>query len=232
MQIDNQTEDLSQAVLTADNFPRFYKEMVALRFPIKVSDVLELRYLINNSVDRYNLPFDLPGYRQFRDALQSAIESFGIEKERHCSRLMSILAMIRDLHYSHSIESRDAESRLREAINDNLDAREQSLRYGIYSTIISALAALVWLMTTQPGWLIKIVTFVMAYVAWDYFHSMSTLKRDLAILKDSLNQVMRKRVSSIDWKMLIKKVSLVLGYKQIKGVEVFQIEHDTPAVSH
>jgi hypothetical protein len=225
-------EDIRKTVLTPKNLARFYKDLLCLRFPIKVSDVLDLRYLINNSVDNYRLPFDIPGYSQFREALRSAIESFGIENERHYSRLLNILAMFRDLHYSHSIESRDAETRLRDAIRKNREARRRSLRYGIYSVVISATAGLVWFMLIQPGWLIKLVTFTMAYIAWDYFHSLSALERDLAILKESLSKVIRKRLNSIDWKMLIHKLSLILGYKQIKGVEVFHIEQDAPSAVH
>ena len=232
MEAGYNTEDVSKAVLTPKNFSHFYKDLLCLRFPIQVSNVLELRYLINNSVDNYHLPFDIPGYRQFRDALRSAIESFGVEKERHSSRLLNILAMIRDLHYFHSIESRNAETKLRYAIRKNREAKKRSLRYGVYSAIASATGGLVWIMLIQPGWLIKLVTFTMAYVAWDYFHSLSTLERDLVILKDSLNKLMRERVNSIDWKMMIKKMSLVLGYKQIKGVEVFRIEQDTPSAAH
>lgn len=232
MEAGYNTEDINKTVLTPKNLAHFYKELLCLRFPIKVADVLDLRYLINNSVDNYHLPFDIPGYRQFRDALRSAIESFGVEKERHQSRLLSILAMIRDLHYSHSIESRNAETKLRKAIRKNHKAKKQSLRYGIYAAVTSATTGLVWFMLIQPGWLIKLVVFTMAYIAWDYFHSLSTLERDLVILRNSLNKLLRKRVNAIDWKMMIEKLSLLLGFKQIKGVEVFRIEQDAPSAVH
>ena len=39
-----------------------------------------------------------------------------------------------------------------------------------------------------------------------------------------VNEILRKRVDSLNWRTLIHKLSLLLGYKQIKGVEVFRHE--------
>ena len=39
-----------------------------------------------------------------------------------------------------------------------------------------------------------------------------------------LNLLLRQRVESINWRTLIHKLALLLGYKRIQGVEVFRQE--------
>ncbi len=226
------TDDIKKTLITTKNFFQFYRNLIGLRFPIPVADVLDLRYLINHSVDNYRQPDDLPDYRSFRNALRTAIHTFGIEKERYTVRLLNILAMLREIHYHHSIESRDAERKLRDAMKVNRDACIKSKFYGIYSLIATILSGLTWVLMSQPGWLIKLVTITTAYMAWDYLYSIKTLDKDIEILKQQLNKVVRDRVNSLDWKLMIHKLSMILGYKQIRGVEVFQIDQDTDGFDH
>lgn len=226
------TDDIKKTLITTKNFFQFYRNLIGLRFPIPVADVLDLRYLINHSVDNFCQPDDLPDYRSFRNALRTAIHSFGVEKERFTERLLNILAMLREIHYHHSIESRDAERKLRDAMKINRDARKKSKIYGFYSLIATILSGLTWVLMSQPGWLIKLVTITAIYMTWDYLYSIKTLDNDIKILRKRLNMVIRDRVNSLDWKLMIHKLSMLLGYKQIRGVEVFQIDQDIDGFDH
>jgi hypothetical protein len=43
-------------------------------------------------------------------------------------------------------------------------------------------------------------------------------------LTHDLNDVLRKRVDTLNWRTLIHKLALLLGYKQIQGIDVFRHE--------
>jgi len=43
--------------------------------------------------------------------------------------------------------------------------------------------------------------------------------------------VLRKRVDTLNWRTLIHKLALLLGYKQIQGVDVFRHEQTDPGNS-
>ena len=83
-----------------------------------------------------------------------------------------------------------------------------------------------WLGLHEPGWLIKIATAVCVYLTWDFFQSLLALNRDMKHLTRDLNDVLHRQIKAISWKALIHKLSLVLGYKQITGVEVFRMDGD------
>ena len=58
-------------------------------------------------------------------------------------------------------------------------------------------------------------------LAWDYYHSLPVLEREQRRLTQELNELLRNRVDSINWKTMIHKLSLILGYKVVEGIEVF-----------
>lgn len=215
-------EHYADATLTPDSFPAFYTRLLALRFPIPVEDVLEMRDLLNHSVDRYEEPGDTPANREFRDSLENAIYSFGIEDKRHCQRLLKILSLFRELHFQHTVKSRNTEEQLRKNKDENRVARGRSLRYGVIALFATTISGLVWLGMSDPNWQVKALTFVLAFQSWTYFGSLPTLDRDFDRLSRQLNEMLRRRVDSINWKTLIHKVALILGYKHIEGVEVFR----------
>lgn len=218
------TDTLGGFALTTEGFPDFYARIIALRFPISVAEVLELRDLINHSADNYEEPGDLPPNREFRESLESAIQSFGIENRHHGERLLKVLVMLRGMHYHHTVASRDAEQRLRTAQTDNRAARRHSLRYGIIALLATAGSAAAWTLSESPGWILRLLPLVPALAAWGYFHALPALDRDMERLTRELNVVLRKRVDMLNWRMLIHKLGLLLGYKQIQGVEVFRHE--------
>ncbi len=222
------SDNLAEYGLTADSFPAFYNKIISMRFPIAVEEVLDLRSLVNHTADIFEEPIDTPQYREFRESLLAAIHSFGIENKHHCERLLRLLAVLRGLHYQHTVASRDTEQRLRAALADDKDARSRSVHYGIYALLATALCTIVWFGMPNPNWPIKALTTVFAFLGWDYFHSLPMLDREMERNTKQLNEVLRKRVDSINWKTLIHKLSLILGYKQIQGIEVFRHnqEHD------
>jgi len=217
-------DTLGGFALTTNGFPDFYARILALRFPISVAEVLELRDLINHSADIYEEPEDLPQNREFRESLESAIHSFGVENRHHSERLLRVLIMLRGMHYHHTIASRDAEQRLRRLQAENRGTRSHNLRNGVLALLILVGGGIVWMLASEPGWAIKLVPLAAAIAGLGYFHALPLLDRDMERLTSELNVVMRKRVETLNWRTLIHKLALLLGYKKIQGIEVFRHE--------
>lgn len=216
------TAEPSALSLSPEGFYAFYTRFMALRFPLDVAEVLEWRYLINHAVDHYSEPSPTPDYREFRDKLDRAIDALGIDNKRHRERLLRILAMLRELHYAHSLQSRRAEEQLRLAMRENRVARKRSVQYGLIFLVAAILGAISWLAAVPPGWLLVAATLLSTWFSLDYFHSLPILDRQLEQLKTQLNGVLRQRVTAINWKALTRQLALVLGFKQIRGVEVLR----------
>lgn len=210
--------------LTARGLPSFYHTILALRFPIDVAHVLELRYLLNHAADAYVEPAPTADERQFHKALAAAIDSFGIKNTYHYERLIRILVMIQDLHAAHLRASRIAEISLRNALADIRDTRAKLVRHGLLSLLATIFAGMTWLASNDPGWTIQLLTLILAYLTWDCFRSLPSIDEQPEVLNPALNEVLRSRVESLNWKRLIHKLSLILGYKRIPGLEVFPID--------
>ncbi len=223
-------EALTNQILTPGNFSKFYKTIVGLRFPIRVADVLDLRAVLNEAVDHYQEPANSPTYREFVDALESAIASFGVENRRHADRLVKLLTLLRDVHYNHSIASRDKEVDFRARLNMLRDSHAKSKRYGVMALVFGVGSAITWAAIPVAGWAIKLLTLVAGYMAWDYFHSLPVLEREEKELNRELNNLLRERVTSVDWKMLIHKLSLLMGFKKVSGIEVFNMDGDEDTI--
>lgn len=218
-------DTLSGFIITTRDFPDFYARVLALRFPISVAEVLELRDLINHSADVHEEPADIPQNREFRESLESAIQSFGIENRQHGERLLRVLSMLRNMHYQHTIASRNAEQRLRQLQIDNRTARRHSLRNGVLALLTTLGTGLAWFsLEGATGWLLKLLPLTAAVVALGYFHALPLLDREMERLTRDLNAVLRKRVDTLNWRTLIHKLALLLGYKQIQGIDVFRHE--------
>ena len=218
------TDTLSGLTLTTRDFPAFYGRIVAMRFPISVAEVLELRDLINHSADVHEEPADIPQNREFRESLESAIHSFGIENRQHGERLLRVLSMLRNMHYQHTIASRNTEQRLRELQTGNQTTRRHSLRNGVLALLAMLGTGMAWLSLGEDSWLLKLLPLTAAVVALGYFHSLPLLDREMERLTRDLNDALRKRVETLNWRTLIHKLALLLGYKQIQGIDVFRHE--------
>ena len=217
-------DTLGGFTLSTHSFPSFYSRIQALRFPISVAEVLELRDLINHSADMYESPADAPANNEFQESLEGAIHSFGIENRHHCDRLIRVLAMVRGMHYQHTIASRDAEQQLRQRQAENRRTRRLHLRAGTLALVTLAASGLAWMLAAEPVWPLKALALAAALTAFNYFHSLPRLDREMEQYTLGVNEILRKRVDSLNWRTLIHKLSLLLGYKQIKGVEVFRHE--------
>jgi hypothetical protein len=223
------TDTLGGYTLTTNSFPDFYNRIQKLRFPIAVAEVLELRDLINHSADLYEETPDAPANRDFQESLENAIQSFGIENRHHCDRLLRVLSMLRGMHYQHTIASRDAEQQLRQQQAENRKTRLQHRRAGTLALVITATCGAGWLLVTEPGWMLKFLALGAAVTAFGYFHSLPRLDQQMERYTLALNELLRKRVDALNWRTLIHKLSLLLGYKQIQGIEVFR--HEQPDTS-
>jgi hypothetical protein len=217
--------------LTPSHFHIFHTVFIGLRFPLNVSEVLDLRYLINHAVDEYTEPPLTADYRQFRDSLDKALDSFSIENPRHRDRLLKILAMIRDLHVSHSLESRYAEERIKLALADNRERRREAIRNGLLYLFTTALSVVAWFTYPEAAWLTKLLSLLCIVQSWLNFRALPRLDKHSKELRLQLNDVLRDRVNSVTWKTLIHKLALVLGFKQIKGVEVFRVDSEHADIS-
>jgi len=222
-------QDFSALNLTPDSLHAFYIKFINLRFPMKVEHLLELRYLINHSVDKYKEPPLTPDYRQFRESLQTAVDSF-IDNQRYSERMLKILSMLRDIHYTHSIRSRNEEARLRKALAANRKEHVRAVRYGLFFILATVSFVIIWLSMASAPLVMKLLPAGFSYLALNYFHKLPELDRELEKQTLELNDVLRQRVSSLNWRTLIHKLALVLGYKRVPGVEVFhaEIDHDHP----
>lgn len=219
------------AHLTSETFETLYNTIVGLKFPMEVARVLELRYLINHTVDAYSEPLPTPDYREFRDALQTVVDGVGIDNKRHSERMLRILSMMRELHYAYSIKTRDTESALRAEITDNRQRRQRGVRYALGLTLAAILSAILWLGVPELDWPIKVLTAAFALGAWLYLRTLPALDRALVELEKRMNQLQRHRVRSIHWRLLAQKLSLLLGFKRSSEVEVFIVDteqHDFP----
>jgi len=226
MAVQHQSDTLSGFTLTIRDFPDFYARIMGLRFPISVAEVLELRDLIKHSADIYEEPLDAPHNREFRESLENAIHSFGIENPHHSERLLRVLIMLRGMHYQHTVATRDAEQKIRQLKAENRKTRRHHLQAGTASLAAMAVSATVWLMVPELAWIPKIATLASALSAYAYFHTLPRLDQEVEQLSTQLNDLLRKRIESLNWRTLIHKLSLLLGYKQIQGIEVFRHENN------
>lgn len=218
------SDTLSGFTLTTREFPEFYSRIMAMRFPISVAEVLELRDLINHSADVYEEPPDAPPNREFRESLEAAIHSFGIENRHHCDRLLRVLTMLRGMHYQHTVLTRDAEQQLRQRQAENRKTRRRHQRSGTTALFILVASVLMWVVLPQVGWMPKLMALASAAMAYGFFRSLPRLDLEMERLTLDLNDVLRKRIVTLNWRTLIHKLSLLLGYKQIQGIEIFR--HD------
>lgn len=216
-------QDFSKLNLSPNNFHAFYIKFINLRFPVMVSHLIELRYLVNHAVDKYKEPPLTADYRQFRDSLQAAVDSF-IDNPRYRERMLLILSMFRNIHYHHSIISRNAELELRSAMATNRAQHARFIRYGLFFIFAGVSSGIAWLATIEPTLFVKLLPAIYGTIAWNYFHKLPGLDQQHENLTLELNDVLRRRVESLNWKTLIHKLALVLGYKRVQGVEVFHID--------
>jgi hypothetical protein len=225
VQVKNQLpEGFNRLNLEPKHFHIFYTVFGGLRFPLNVAEVLDLRYLINHAVDEFTEPPLTPDYRQFRESLEKALDALSVENPRHRDRLLKTLALIRDLHVAHSLESRNSEERLRLEAESNEHARRTSVHKGIFYGVATALSIAGWFLMPSSEWLVKLLSLLCALQSFLCFRALPRFDLRGQELRSVLNDVLHDRVNSINWKLITHKLTLILGFKLIQGVEVFRME--------
>jgi low affinity Fe/Cu permease len=220
------SDHLTKISASPESFSFFYKKLIGLRFPIDVAEILELRSLFNQTLDAMEEIPESRDFQHFSDARQAEIDALKIEKKQHGQRLLKLLALIREFHFAHSLQSRDTENHLRKALSDNNKARIRSIHYGQITFIVALISAFIWV-AFNPGWVIQIFTVGLAYLFGDYFYSLSILKRDSVELDRQLQELLKRRVKTLNWQVLTRNISLILGYAKISGVQAFLIDKES-----
>jgi hypothetical protein len=220
------SDNLTKLRSAPEGFYFFYHRLMELQFPLDVAEVLDLRYVFNHAIDAAPTAGETPDYRHFCDARIAELEMLGIQKAPQRDRLLRLLALLRELHVIHSVDSRETETRLRKALTENEHARSVSIRYGKAAAAVTLLLTALWLTMSQPGWIVMALTLGSAYLCVDYFFSLSVLKKERLALGQRLEEVLTRRVKALNWKKLAKNIALTLGYAKISGVEAFLIDKE------
>ncbi len=224
-------EDFYRLHLRPDHFHAFYNIFVGLRFPMEVAEVLDLRSLINHAVDDFADPPLTPDHRQFNESLEKALDSIEVENPRHRERLLKTFTMIRELHVAHSLASRNDEQRLRTARDDNHSAHNHAIRSGVLFLLATVVCAVGWYIFPRAELLSELLSIFCLVHAWKHFRALPRIERQATRLQQQFEEVLRLRVNAINWKTLVHKLALVLGFKKIQGIEVFHMDtehHDGP----
>lgn len=226
MSVLAKNEDLAEPRLTSATLPVFYRKVMALRFPIDVVDVIDIRDAINSAADAFTLPAPTTAHRQLRESVRSVIEATNIDQKHHIDRLIHIMTMFRELHRSHRIASRTAEAKLRQRQLNNREARRLSIHYGFCMLIAALFPFVAWLIMKQPHWIIPSSAVFLAYLSCDYFYSLTALKREHQLLAREIEDLLMERIGSWRRKAFTYRIALILGYKRSADVNVFLTSPD------
>src|SRR5579863_5807778 len=225
------SEHLADLNASPENFSSFYRRFTTLRFPIDVAEVLELRALFNQTIDASPELAESRDPRGFKATLDAEIDRLGVEPGRHRKRLLKLLVLLRDLHYAHLVQSRNDEARLLKALADNKKISRHSLLYGRVYCLLALLGAFSWAFLAAPAWPLKVATVVVGYLGADYFYSLLLLRHDRATLAERLEEVLKRRITRLDWELLVTNIALVLGYARNPPVQAFVLDTDADAAS-
>lgn len=221
-------EDLAAQQLTVETFPAFYTKLLCLEFPLAVSDVIEIRGVINQAADDFVEPAPTKGQLRFVRVISSAVRALGIDTPHHAARLTHILVMLRCLRHAHNAIARQARRRLLHRLRENRAARKVSIRYGVWTLVATAAGAITWFGIADVAWPVKVGTALFGYLCADYFYSLSALAQDYRRLGQQLEALEQERVRVFDWRTLVKHVALILGYTRHQAVEPFVVFEEEP----
>ena len=225
-----QNEALLQQRITVSNFPETYRKLLCLRFPIDVAEIIELRDMVNQSLERSELLNSTPGFHDFAATLTNAIELSGVERQHHADKMVGILALFRELHYKHTLMSRNREIQLGQLREQNRESHEHSGRFGVASLLTAIMGFIAILALPESGWLLKGITIVSAIATLDFFQSRNIFDNEHKILNDEYNTVLRERVEIINWDKLTSNLAAILGYR--KDESAFLIHSTVDGFNH
>jgi hypothetical protein len=224
------SDDLANQQLTVKTYPAFYRRVMRLRFPLDVAEIIELRDIIRHAADDLVEPSRLSRHQRFVEAARVEIEALGVRVPHHAERLVHILLMLRHLYYVHGARSREVEHSLQRRQAAHREAKKTSVKYGVFALAATAAAALTWAGIGDVSWPVKAITILLGYMALDCFYSLSTLSQYHKRLTRELEVVRNERVSSFEWRPLVHRIALILGYLRSGAVKPFVLSvEDEPA---
>lgn len=224
--ISPKSDDLATQRLTVDSFPGLYRQLVQLRFPLDVAEVIDLRDIINQASDGFVEPVPTKGYRQLVTAVRSEIEALSIDRADHRAKLTHILIMLRCFQQAHIATSRQARHALRRRQRANREARRLSMKYGALLLVAAIVGVFAWLMIEDVAWPVRAGTVLLAYLSLDYFYSLTALAQDYRHLTHALEQLRSEQIRHFEWRTVVRHVALILGYTHRLASEPFLVSAD------
>ena len=224
------SDDLATQRLSVDSFPDLYRKLIRLRLPLDVAEVIDLRDIINQAASEFTEPVPTAGYRRFIAAVRSELDALSVNRADHRAKLISILAMLRSLHQAHRETTRQATRSLHRRQRANREARRLSIRYGVMLLIATIVGVTAWMAIDQLTWPLRLGTVLLAYLAFDYFFSLTVLTQDYARLAQDLQRLRDEQIRHFEWRTLVRHVALVLGYTHRFVTEPFLVSSDDDAV--
>lgn len=224
------SDDLATQRLSVDSFPDFYRKLMCLRLPLDVAEVIDLRDIIHQAAGEFIEPVPTTGYRQFVAAVRSEIDALGVDRADHRAKLTHILVMLRHLQQAHRATVRQARRALWCRKRANYKARKLSIRYGVTLLVAAVISLIACLTAGDVAWPVRAGTGLMAYLAFDYFFSLTVLAEDRRRLAEALERLRGEYVRHFEWRVLVKHVALILGYTHRFATEPFLVSADDDAV--
>lgn len=228
--ISPKSDDLATQRLSVDSFPDFYRKLVCLRLPLDVAEVIDLRDIINQAAGEFTEPVPTAGCRRFVAAVRAEIDALGIDRTDHRAKITHILVMLRCLQQAHRATARQAGRALCRRQSANREARRLSIRYGIMLLVAAIIGLIAWLAMEEVTWPVRAATVLLAYLAFDYFFSLTVLAQDYRRLTHALEQLRGEQIRHFEWRTLVKHIALVLGYTHRFATEPFLVSADNDAV--
>lgn len=217
---------LAKLSIAPELFPFFYRRLVSLRFPIDVSEILELRYLSHHLIDHSENDGLGHEFGEFATARRRDMDAIGISKASHRERLGQLLLLVRGYHTAHAARSDAEEAKLRTDIERNHFAQRQSRHYAKTAGVAAMVAAASSFLLSPPAILTQGLTVFLTYLSLDYLYSQSALRREERILSRELGEILRQRVRAVNWRAVVRQTGAILGYTRPLGGEAFRMDHE------
>lgn len=210
--------------LTGADFPDLYQKLMTLEFPIEVSEILDLRSLLNHAIDGYAGPVDP---RWLQELHRSHFAASQVTKPAHVERLSRLLAVLYTLNEDHQAYSAAVHAGLRQSIDEVVEAASESRRWGTILLGITTGLSLLWLAFPElQGF--KWAALCAGALGADQWHSLVTLGRRRARLTSDLSSLEERRlIEEPDWSAIIHRTAMVLGYGEDSAV-AFTLDTEHP----
>ena len=195
-----------------EDFPALYRRLTILEFPLPVADILELRSALNIAIDgHHEQRADSARPIRLAEIYRDDLSRLGVTQPKHVERLTCLLGLLDELHTIHRQAARTSERVLHQALRDNAQARQYSLRLGL---IMGAglLLVLALIGHGDIAWGTKTLAAITGYLSLDAFYAIGLLLRQRQSLRARLRQQTGTSIETIRWPTLIRNLALILGY--------------------